>query len=417
VRHIPSTVERFFVALVLVVSATLPPAAGACTTAVIAGSATADGRPILWKNRDASDLHNQVVFCNDGRYGYVGLVNQGDTAGIQVWAGVNTEGFAIMNAASYSLEEGDTSAEGNFMKLALQSCASVAEFEALLRKTSPGRDVSANFGVIDAHGGAAFFETAKKTYTRFDATNPEVAPHGYIVRTNFSESAHRENGSGFIRAERADALIAHLLAAGPLTVQRMLSGVCRDVANAKIGSFPLADRTPASPAFAYTRDSINRYETAAAALFAGAMPGESPSLATAWIVLGEPITGVAVPLWAAAGAVPPEVAAGKDPAPLNAAFDTLRDFLYPERAGELRWYISVERLTDPVLAVRQILDAQEADNFAHVAAARAAWRGAPPASSALAALQDELAKRTLDAVRALTAKLPAAPATRVEKKM
>jgi hypothetical protein len=417
VCHRAFTRASVLFAAVLLVGVALPPGAAACTTAVIAGSATADGRPILWKNRDASDLHNQVVFCNDGRYGYVGLVNQGDTAGIQIWAGVNTEGFAIMNAASYSLEEGDTSAEGNFMKLALQACASVGEFEALLQKTSPGRDVSANFGVIDAHGGAAFFETAKRTYTRYDATDPKVAPRGYIVRTNFSESAHREKGSGFVRAERANALIEHLLAAGPLTVHGMLSGVCRDIANAKIGSFPLANRTATSPAFAYTRDSINRYETAAAALLAGVRAGENPVLATAWIVLGEPITGVAVPLWAAAGAVPPELAVGKDPAPLNAAFDAVRDFVFPERAGELRWYISVERLTDPARAIRRTLDAQEADNFARVAAARAAWQDAPPVSSALAALQNELARRTMDVVRSLVVTLPAVPAPPAEKKM
>ena len=224
----------------------LPAPANACTTAVISGTATADGRPILWKNRDASDLHNQLVACNDGRYRYVGVVNEGDTAGLQIWAGINTQGFAIMNAASYSLEEGDTTAEGNFMKLALQTCATVADFQALLEKTSPGRDISANFGVIDAKGGAAFFETGKKVYTRFDATDPKAAPRGFIVRTNYSESANRDKGSGFLRAERANALFEALLAAGPLTVQRLLVGVCRDIGNARLGD-PLGARRTGRP--------------------------------------------------------------------------------------------------------------------------------------------------------------------------
>jgi hypothetical protein len=390
---------------VLAVWSWVPAPADACTTAVISGAATADGRPILWKNRDASDLHNQVVACQDGKYGYVGLVNQGDTAGLQIWAGMNAQGFAIMNAASYSLEEGDTVAEGNFMKLALQTCATVADFQALLERTNPGRDISANFGVIDAHGGAAFFETGKTTYTKYDAADPKATPRGYIVRTNFSESAKREKGSGFVRAERANALIDELLKAGPLSAKGLLSGVCRDISNTKIGSDPLAARTPGSPAFAYTRDSINRYETASAAVFAGVKPNEDPTFATAWIVLGQPVTGVAVPLWAATGEVPPEVAAGKDPAPLNAAFDTIRDFLYPERYGDLKWYINAERLTDRRNGIREALLAQESDNFAKVEAALERWRGSVPMHAEMARLQREVSARTLAALKALASNL------------
>ena len=33
--------------------------AAACTSAIISGSLTADGRPILWKHRDTSDLNNK----------------------------------------------------------------------------------------------------------------------------------------------------------------------------------------------------------------------------------------------------------------------------------------------------------------------------------------------------------------------
>jgi hypothetical protein len=382
----------------------LPAPANACTTAVISGAATADGRPILWKNRDASDLHNQLVACNDGRYRYIGVVNQGDTAGLQIWAGINTQGFAIMNAASYSLEEGDTVAEGNFMKLALQTCDTVADFQALLDKTSPGRDISANFGVIDAKGGAAFFETGKKTYTRYDATDPKAAPHGYIVRTNYSESANRDKGSGFLRAERANALFEALLGTGPLTVQRLLIGVCRDIGNAHLGD-PLAARNAGDPAWAYVRDSINRFETASTALFAGVKPGEDPALATAWIILGQPVTGVAVPLWAAAGEVPAEVAAAKDPAPLNAAFDKVRDFLYPDRRGDLKWYINVQRLADPKDNIRAALAAREAANFFEAGGALERWRSNPPATADLAALQSDLVRRTLEAMKAFALKL------------
>ena len=93
-----------------------PEGVRACTTAVVAGSATTDGRPLLWKNRDSDDRRNQAVFCADGKYPYVGVVNGGDAAGLDIWAGVNSRGFAIMNAASYNLPGGeDTRGEGRFM--------------------------------------------------------------------------------------------------------------------------------------------------------------------------------------------------------------------------------------------------------------------------------------------------------------
>ena len=124
----------------------------ACTTAVISGQATANGRPLLWKNRDADNKQNQVVYDATGRYPFVGVVNSADPAGLDIWAGINSQGFAIMNSASYNLDKGDSLAEGQLMRLALQSCATVAEFQALLDKTDGGRDVMANFGVIDANG-------------------------------------------------------------------------------------------------------------------------------------------------------------------------------------------------------------------------------------------------------------------------
>lgn len=42
------------------------PTVFACTTAVVSGRATVDGRPILWKNRDTSAQHNNVVLLSEG---------------------------------------------------------------------------------------------------------------------------------------------------------------------------------------------------------------------------------------------------------------------------------------------------------------------------------------------------------------
>ncbi len=334
----------------------------ACTTAVISGKATKDGRPILWKNRDAADIHNQVFYGRDGRFPYLGVVNRGDVAGLQIWAGVNDQGFAIMNNVSYNVEtKGEDSAmEGTLMKLALQSCATVDDFQALLERSNfGGRDVAANFGVVDAKGGAAYFEADAKGFKRFDAA---TAPGGFLVRANYSHSGKRGEGAGFIREARAQELVSGLHQEGRLLPETLLTEVCRDTANTRIGSFPARTRS----GFAYIGDSLSRHETSSCFVLAGVKPGEAPALSTAWVVLGLPVTGVAVPLWVEAGVAPAEVATQKDFAPLHAAFDRVRLHLYPEQPGELKRYLSVPRLYDPKEGLLEPFLALERENFASV---------------------------------------------------
>lgn len=378
-------------------------AVSACTTAVVSGSATADGRPLLWKNRDADDRQNQVIYCADGRYSYVGLVNKGDAAGIAIWAGVNSQGFAIMNSASYNLEGAENSqAEGNVMKLALQSCATVADFQALLEASNAGgRDVAANFGVIDARGGAAYFETDRKSYKRFNADDPATAPGGFIVRTNFSETGDSAEGTGFVRFRRASGLVAEAVSAGRLSAHLLLREIARDSANERIGSYPLAPRKKGAPAFAYTLDSVCRFDTASCALFAGVKPGEDPALTTMWVIVGLPASGVAIPLWEGAGSVPKEVAPSSDPSPLTAAFDAAKALLYPETKGDLQRYMDVDALADPKAGLLAPLLAVESENFRRADEALTKWRGQKPSAQEFAALQDELSSRTLAAVKAL----------------
>ena len=168
----------------------------ACTTAVISGRATDDGRPLLWKNRDTSTTaHNEVVLFEKGKYRALAVVNAGDRK--SVWMGVNSAGFCIENSLSKDLvhsTQSETSAaeptklgNGGLMRKALEQCATVDDFRKLLLETDQtGRDTHANFGVIDAQGGAAMFEAGPDHFTMFDANSPSDAPQGYIVRSNFA---------------------------------------------------------------------------------------------------------------------------------------------------------------------------------------------------------------------------------------
>lgn len=47
----------------------------ACTSAVISGKVTPDGRPLLWKNRDTDFLQNSVRYFSGGRHSFIAVVN------------------------------------------------------------------------------------------------------------------------------------------------------------------------------------------------------------------------------------------------------------------------------------------------------------------------------------------------------
>ena len=59
---------------------------GACTTAIISGKATIDGRPLLLKHRDSNFFQNKLMYFDDGKYNYIGLVNSEDLEGKEIGA-------------------------------------------------------------------------------------------------------------------------------------------------------------------------------------------------------------------------------------------------------------------------------------------------------------------------------------------
>lgn len=381
-------------AVFLVAALAGAPPAASCTTAVVSPAASKSGRAMLWKNRDAAGSDNQVVYLADGKHAYVGLVNRGDAAGLQVWAGINSAGFGIMNSASYNLEGGETVGEGTLMKLALQSCATVDDFEALLaRSNAGGRDVSANFGVVDARGGAATFETSTKGYVRVDAAGARDGAGGLTVRSNYSRTGAKDAGSGFLREARGIELLGPPAGAGGLDVRAILRAA-RDVANAGIGQ----TGEEKGPPLVYTADSVCRLDTVSAVVIEAPAPGEGPEAAAMWVVPSLPLAGAAVPVFPAAGGVPEALAAGASPAPLARGTLEIRARLYPDTRGEKKRYMDRPALAAVRTAALPLLLAAEEETFREVDAARGAWRNAPPSAAAVRALSDAAALRALGAV-------------------
>ncbi len=264
-----------------------------CTSAVVSGRVTPDGRPLLWKHRDASDLNNRIVHfeAEGGKLEFVGLVNGVDTMANEVWAGYNTSGFAIMNTASYNLKN-DTSSlsdrEGVVMKQVLGECRTVEDFARLLDSLPRPIGVEANFGVVDALGGAAYFEVNSYEVFRYDVKD---SPDGYLLRTNYSVSGRPNEGYGYIRYDNAARLFSRAASERSITPE-WITGVCsRSFYHILLG------RDFTTDAWVVDQDFIPRRSTSASVVIEGVKPEESPVFTTMWTILGYPPCSVVLPVW------------------------------------------------------------------------------------------------------------------------
>jgi hypothetical protein len=321
-------------------------AAEECSAAILSSAASAEGRPILWKNRDTDTLHNKVVFVDETPHAYLGVVDADDASGRRVFAGLNAAGFAIMNTVAYNLPAKSGEArdfEGAIMADALRRCRSVADFAAYLSENrGPGLGSQANFGVIDAIGGAALFEVHNHGFNRLDVQD---TPEKYLLVTNFSRSGETDAGRGYVRFERLQALF-HADADGKYSVAQVLQEFARDVQNAYLPALApalLAQLPADTPYFVHTQQTIDRGSTAATAVIRGVDRGQVPGDATLWIILGEPVCGIAVPLWVEAGAVPEELSAGEIAA-MNQESMRLKSLLRPFKDSERVEYANLARL-------------------------------------------------------------------------
>ena len=225
--------------------------------------------------------------------------------------GVNEAGFAIINTASSNMHKYDEDGgdqEGTFMYKALATCKTVKEFEALLKnKKHQPRKVEANFGVIDAEGGAAYFETNSYDYTKYDVNDPTVAPHGFLVYTNFSFTGTPDGGGGYIRyANAQEKIFGKAIRKDGITPQWIFNNLSRSYYNPLLNVDLTKDLSLTPGGWFPDSDFIPRKSTASSAVIKGVKKGENPLLSVMWTILGYPPTAVAVPLFVAAGENQPD---------------------------------------------------------------------------------------------------------------
>lgn len=173
----------------------------ACTSAIVTAERSSEGAPLLWKNRDSSYWNTCIKHvAEEGCYAYTSIVANTDNHTNDSFGGINERGFGIINVSSPHLPstpkeeypKGRTVVQYSgpgFTAKALKSCATVEEFEKMLRcevRTMQKRHFSGNYGVADATGAAAYFEIWDTDYRRYDISEQE---HGFDVRANFSWAA------------------------------------------------------------------------------------------------------------------------------------------------------------------------------------------------------------------------------------
>lgn len=275
-----------------------------CSSAVVSGKVTPDGRPLLWKHRDTDFPENNVKYFSGTRYSFIGIVNSVDEDPKEIWIGTNSAGFSIMNTQSYNLVEvkpGEERGEANgrVMCQALAVCADLNDFRHFLDTLSKPSFIEANLGVIDAKGGASMFEVDYYKYVEYDANNPKDAPFGYIARTNFSFSGKVNDGGGYVRYMEVENRMMPASATKSFTPEWIFSEMSRSFTNNMLGiDLKTGDfNRPKTTGWFVDQDFIPRKSTASSVVIQGVKNGENPEFTVMWTVLGYPPVSVAMPVY------------------------------------------------------------------------------------------------------------------------
>jgi hypothetical protein len=168
----------------LLINSTLIPI-HACTVGVVAGKASADGRPMAWKNRDASGETAQAVhFGSGGTFPYIGV---GDCTGT-AFMGLNSEGLAMGNSVTDNGEE-DTRENQSCQQYLLKTYSTVDQcLTAIKEGQSSCNSINFTLPLIGKDGKAMHVEK-RTSYYEYDPLNcgpDKVRKYAVIARANTS---------------------------------------------------------------------------------------------------------------------------------------------------------------------------------------------------------------------------------------
>ena len=372
-----------------------PIALFACTIGLALGTATSDGRPLVFKNRDITNWSLEFrVDTPSGEHAYVRNSYAGSTT---AWMGANEVGFAIVQSAAYNVSSGGSGlGNGTMMNYALKNCTTVDDFEDILIATDGGgRSTAANYAVIDAYGDGAIFECSPYEYDRYDADTL-----GIVVRANFSYLG----GSGRVgqnRMERAYDLMAEAIAGDSLDALYISKTVVSDLLYPDQDPYPLpwTGSFPGMPSgyvntgpFMGLQTTCN-FNTLATGVVQGSLVGGDPENTLMWCFFGQPVLSIPIPVFPAAHDEPSQLTGS--PAPMRALAQAKSDSAFDHstsyylNTGFLlnEYYTGTHEYTIPTMVWA----------FDSVNSVLAEWEISPPSIAERSAFQDGIAEIIYDA--------------------
>ncbi len=234
------------------------------------------------------------------------------------------------------------------MTRALSTCRTVDDFRKLLDSYPRPMGVEANFGVIDAQGNGAYFETNNHSYVVYDLAD---APGGVLVRTNYSHSGRKGEGYGFVREANAECLLAEYIDSASVTPEVLTEKISRTFYH----DGQKKDYTMSGNRHLLDEDFIPRYKSTATVAIEGCVPVADIDSVTPEMVAGQYImwTGLGYPPVAEINAVRcspegvPEGLRGTLPnghSPVGDRAKALRDEVFSFKTAKGKKYIDLSKL-------------------------------------------------------------------------
>ena len=275
-----------------------------CTAGVADGDVTVDGRPLLWKLRNETEITNDVRYFASGveyysglgpaTYSYLGMGPADDYPGGPVRHGLNSQGLAIgWNALGYDgWKELHHQALGHYgaisqVRTYVNGMTDLSTFnyfidsggEATLWENQTGIDQHWEYNTRATARDSQWIDVDNADTDDDPWTGGDVTFLGWVVRTNF----------GHFNADGTDDLLS---GGGRYVVGRDV--IAALIYNNGIGT-ALSAKSIAKNFFRH--DELTLDTSVSNMIVHGVRPTEDPRLSTMWTLLGHSETGIFVPVW------------------------------------------------------------------------------------------------------------------------
>ncbi len=264
----------------------------ACTSAIVSAQRSSEGAPLLWKHRDSGFSNTRVDHVEDGKYAYTAIVsNNRKNTRAGVFAGINEAGFGAIDTNTRLLpiatpEEYEACTlpctTRSLYRLSLSQCATVDEFEELLKTTKRRRGYKTNMGIADATGAVAYFEIWDMGYRRY---NLSERAEGFDVRANFSHLT--PEGKEGVTMRRYNLMMQVMNAHNGNFAPQDFINYSRSYNSCKYGDVLNSDKP-----FYCRNHTVPRYSTVASIVLV--CDKENPRML---VMNGHPVSSVAVPVY------------------------------------------------------------------------------------------------------------------------